>query len=426
MYNYSALLPRSLERFILKLSGELQKGNNVILRVPEPNLTQDFLATIHKVVRDNAGPEIEPLDAGKRTDYKSLLSFLNDELTSNRATQRKKNIQAHFQPENGHFSVWALVGLESWHEAAQKQVVKEFGEVIALTREQNRTQSRVEGKRFFAIVTPPFPLPPETEGLTIMNWWGVTTPADHEFIFEEFINELSPAQPQYMYWWLKALSLSVGGDDPDLIRTIVREAPLTLSAVKDILLEHPLSRNKKAMDNYSRHLLFRNLSPDPGKPPELPGERLMWSQGLLAPNRYSLYHPVMLTKDATVLEKTIAMGQREVFFPLTDQVHAFISFQVEDKLGSMEHIFQNDPDKDAKFEKIQTEISFLHLILSTKVKKTPKEFPELGALVELARLWTRIRHLNAHIRMLPHEDFKKAVCYFEDQYEKFNPRGNRA
>jgi hypothetical protein len=422
MYQYDSYIPRSYKRFILRISEELGSGNNVIVRIPEPNLNKEFIKSLQRIIRDYAGPELELLDGSKKTDYKSLISFLNDELANR--TERKKNIQAYFKSEYNVFSAFTIYGLDSWSEASQKHVVGELNNIVAFTREQNKSRGQVEGKRFLAFVSPLFPLPPDQDGLTILNWWGITSPADHEFLFEEYVNERTLDSPE-MYFWLKALSLSVGGDDPQLIKTIVENEPVTLEDVKEILKNHPLSKLKTPSSSFERHLLIRNLFFEPGKPPENPQEQKLWSLGLLAPNRYSLYHPVMLAKDSVILEKTIAMGQREVFFPLIDQVHAFITFVVEDKIGSLEHIFQNDPDKITKYEKVQTEISFLHYTLQHLIKNTQLEFPETQTLCSLSKLWTNIRHQNAHIQMLPHEYFKKAMSHYKSLYLMMMMKGNR-
>ncbi|MDR2339962.1 MAG: hypothetical protein LBF40_07515, partial [Deltaproteobacteria bacterium] len=334
MYRYGPYTPKSLERFILKLSRRLKEGSNVVLRVPSPNLNQDFLKTIQRVVKDSAGPELIPLDASKRKDSKSLHAFLNLELSSKRQARRQKSLEALFQSDNGHSAVYMITGLDSWIEPAKKKAASELSEVAANTL-GHASKGKASGQRpggylFLAIVDPLFPLPDKNLGLTILDWWGVTSPSDHEFMFEGIMADHNPPHSQDMYWWLKAMSFSVGGDDPLLIGSIVREAPLTLIDVKGLLLSHPLAKEKLATDHFPKDLLFRNLSPDPGSPPERPSERRLWAAGLLAPNRYSLYHPVMLARDDKILEKIIAMGQREVFFPLTDQVHAFISYAVEE------------------------------------------------------------------------------------------------
>jgi hypothetical protein len=417
MYSYDAYTPRSIERFIITISSELKNGNNVILRVPFPNLNREFISMIQKVVRDNAGPELDFLDASLKTDYKSLLSFLNDNDSLNRHSQRRKNIQSFFSPENGHYSVICVTGLDSWSEAAQKNAARELSELVNYTREQNRKNRRAEGRRFLVMVSPLFPLPPEGDGLSVMNWWGVTSPADHEYFFEECVNESKREHTQDVYWWLKSICFAVGGDDPDLIRNIVETVPLTLNDIEKILLNHPLAKNKKLQDSYFRHLLFRTLSPDPGKPPSALRERQLWSQGLLAPNRYGLYHPVMLTCDVVALEKTLAMGQREVFFPLVDQVHAFISFIVEEKIGTLDYLLRNDPNQESNREKMQMEISVLNYILIHQLRYTPQDFPELQNLINLGTLWTRIRHINAHVRMLPYEELKNAISSYDHMYQ---------
>jgi hypothetical protein len=417
MYRYDRFIPRSYQRFITGIGEELKKGNNVILRIPAPNLNDNFLRSLQRIIREHAGPELEILDAGRKTDYKSLLSFLNDELSLRNKTDRKKNIQAHFKSESGTFSALILHGLDSWSEASQKQVSVELSHIVSFTRNEGRNRGRLEGRRFLALVSPLFNLPPDSEGLSILNWWGVTTPADHEFLFEEYINDRRESMPQAMYWWLKAISHSVGGDDPQLIEAIVERAPRTLDEVGEILLQHNPSKSRLGQSDYHRHFLFRKLSPDPGRAPSQKSDRRLWSLGLLAPNRYSLYHPVMLTLDPAILEKTIAMGQREVFFPLIDQVHAFITYVVEEKIGSLEHLFQDDPESDKKYEKILSEISFLHYSLQNLVKGSVQEFPETQSLCALSKLWTNIRNLSAHVRMLPYEYLEKAISHYESLYQ---------
>jgi hypothetical protein len=427
MYRYGSYVPRGLERFVLRISQGLREGDNAILRIPAPNLNEEFLDTVKKVFKNHAGPQLVFLRADRSPDCKSLQSFLNDQLTQDGWERKKRNIQAHFGAEHSLPQAIALVGLESWAETAKASVQRELAEITAFTKDRGRGPAKVGERRFLAIVNPLFPLPPESEGLSVFNWWGATTPTDHEILFEELMAKRRDPHPTDMHWWLKALSLSVGGDDPWLIGAIVDEAPRTLGEVKALLLAHPLARNLRPTGPLPRHLLFRNLSPDPGPAPDNPLERTLWAQGLLAPNRYSLYHPVMLAMDMgdTFLEKTIAIGQREVFFTLTDQVHAFIYSVVEDRLGSMGNAFEDGPDKGEKLEKAQTELSSLFYTLIHYVRNTPKNFPECQALIDLAKTWKDIRNLNAHNKILPHQDFRTALGRYSALYQALLPKAAR-
>jgi hypothetical protein len=390
-------------------------------------MSRSFFETVRRHVRDHAGIDMEFLDASKSAGSKSLLAFLNNEAPSRGQVRKKGSLKDYIKSGNGHFSVTALTGLDTWAEPAQDALAKELAGAAAITRDLNKAARRPEGMRLLLFVSPVFRSVQETEGLSVLSWWGVMGPADQEFLFEEFVRESPLHASNEMYWWLKALAFAVGGDDPALIRSLTEAAPVTLLGVKEVLEAHPLAQNKKSLDKNLRHLLFRSLSPDPGRPPQLPQERQLWSQGLLAPSRYSLYHPVMLLQDEALLEKTIAMGQREVFFPLTDQVHAFITFVCEEKIGSLANLFSGLPPKEAeeKYEHILSEISALRWTLINCVRYTTLDFPELQALIDLATHWIKVRHRNAHVRMLPYDTFRHAMSQYESLFQSLIPRGFR-
>ncbi|MDR2339604.1 MAG: hypothetical protein LBF40_05685, partial [Deltaproteobacteria bacterium] len=129
----------------------------------------------------------------------------------------------------------------------------------------------------------------------------------------------------------------------------------------------------------------------------------------------------MLARDDKILEKIIAMGQREVFFPLTDQVHAFISYAVEEIIGSIEPLFGGGEEGAYKYEQAQTEIRFLRDTLKNLAIPAHPKVHELYELQHLATLWVYIRNLNAHIQMLRHDKLKTAMEYYAKLYKNVIP-----
>jgi hypothetical protein len=427
MYKYSDRLPRSFERFVLKIIKRLQDGSNVLLRIPAPNLNPEFIKIFQRTNKRHAGPDTEHLDASKKPESRSLVAFLNSEGSRTGHGRRRQNITDHFKPQNGHFSVIAINGLDSWSQAAQENAARELVEIARYTKGLGKKSARAEGARFLAFVSPMFPVPADAGDMDIVDWWGVTTKADHEFLFEEYMFDRQEPYTQEMYWWLKALAFSVGGDDPSLIKAIADKAPQTIGEVKAMLLEHPLARNRKIMEGPQKHLLFRSLSPDPGKPPSSGSERLLWSMGLLAPSRYGLYHPVMLAQDEELLEKYMAIGQREVFFPLIDQVHSFFSYILEEKLGfPPEELYVDDPNREELTDKLKVEISGLLYTLIYRVKKTQHDFYECQSIIDVAKSWTQIRHQNAHTQAVPYGEFKRAFDSYEQIYRFLTPNGSKS
>ncbi|MDR2353672.1 MAG: hypothetical protein LBF22_11090 [Deltaproteobacteria bacterium] len=422
------------ETFLSKISHTLSQGENVLLILPDPYRDLKLLEGISEILRKDAGPSLTILDASKepappqtklngqkkRAPLPRAKGVLAQLIQDNEITQlppgNNIGVSDFFQSKPGDYlKVWAFCGLETLNSADQVLASQELLQ-IAQTTSRN-SKERICGPRFLAMVSPLFPAIPETKGLTVINWWGNITPADQEYLFQTIIESRGENITPTLYWWLKALCFSIGGNDPLLLTELIKKAPVSLEEIKAILEEHPFWQYPEAKANFQGIFLFRGLSPYLGNPPQDIHFRSLWAKGLLAPQRYGFLHPVTFLNDDITLIKNISQGQREVFFPLIDQVHAAICYRVETIMGAgiweLYLPMEGDYTQNQNTGDPQDEIGPLAYFLCYKLKGKKNADREIHDLSYLANCWRIVRVNAAHSKVISFNILEEAFNQLE-------------
>jgi hypothetical protein len=458
---------RGGEHFFDEIARAILAGDNVIVVLPERERVPEIAEAIKRRVRKKSGPPVDILDSSKKAS--NLLSFMNSQKIFQRQREKKlafseffgsSEIDSHkvlciFDPEAAIAAATAAPD-GSKESPLFADMARDLTEAATASRVKNKLHQNPRGYRFLAIVSPHFPTCPNVEGLTTVNWWGRTTSIDQEIMFEEAVADLEPME-DVLYWWLKAVCLAVGGDDPFLIDRIVKESPKRLEQIKDILTSHPIhpyfsrncpvgpgeERRQEGQDfEYEGRLLYRGVTHIPGDPPMTHYHRNLWEKGLLSPNRLCMYHPVVLTGDLDLLEKFIVSGQLTIFFSLIDQVLGTIIHIVEEMLGkgAFEHYIReeimNSRDK-AHLGKEEREKEVLKLLQKTLTEIGPMAYSLkflinpadshksfiVKELTTLAYAWVNLRNIAAHNEMCSYENLEKAMSLYETTRRSFLERG---
>ncbi|MDR1166576.1 MAG: hypothetical protein LBO66_12060 [Deltaproteobacteria bacterium] len=416
------------QAFIREIVENLSLGNNVVAVVPDQFRTRAFMEKIQTALLHSAGPGLvfydvsAPLRASiQRGNAKKggaaraavgpeSLRALLEASDSHGAAGPSAKAEDYFKIQEGdYFRVRGFWGFEAWSQENQARAAKDLDAIATLISRESKNMTQKAGWRYLAMVSPTFPAQRHNAGQAIVEWWGSTRPSDHDYLFETFIDRYKPDVEPATHYWLKSLALAVGGDDPDLIASIVREEPLDLPGVKKILEAHPLSAKKLDLAKLGFNWHFRDISPNAGFPPASPMERELWARGYLAPHRFGFWHPSVLAYDEDLLRKTIYRGQREVFFPLVDQVHGAVCQYVESRLGR--GVWHVGGDESANNNSMpQDEIGPLFFFLSNlSGEKLGPLSQARNELVALCLSWRWIRIAAAHGELVPFQLLKEAI-----------------
>jgi hypothetical protein len=403
--------------FVGRAMSALADGMNAVIILPDALRTQGFLDASTRRLRDTGGPTMAMADVSKTPSAESLAPFMAA-LPGEDRKKKRKPFPDYFRPGGSDYlKVTAFVGLECLPKAAQLACARELAAAAEASAEGPGGGGGKEGMRFAAFVRPDFPPVPETRGVRRFPWWGAASRADFDLLFEEAASRSGKSLSETDYWWLKAVAAGVGGDDPCLIGAVVDREPRDVESVRGILAAHPLSKRIPQEFELEGALLYPGISPGRSALPERPRDLALWSEGLLSPNRYSLYHPVLLASGGGLLERFLSRGQRDVLFPLVDQVHGAIIHSLEGELGTglWDYYVRDASLKDAALR----EMGPLYKAMRECIR------PESGGqrsfveeLAELASRWKLIRHLAAHSQVLDYRNWEKAL----DRYHRTSGR----
>ncbi|MDR1038856.1 MAG: hypothetical protein LBR80_01560 [Deltaproteobacteria bacterium] len=403
--------------YVKRAMAALAGGWNVVLLLPDTVRNQTFVDTAKKSLRAQGGPLLNVADASRHADAAGLGEIMAAMPVTDRKKKRR-TFAEHFRPQDSDYlKVTAFIGLERLSEQAQLVAAKEFAAAAETSFEGPQGGEGREGMRFMALVRPGFPQIPEARGIRYFPWWGATSRADFDLLFEEAATGNGKELSEADYWWCKAVAAGVGGDDPVLIGTVVEREPKGIEDVRAILSAHPLAHRIPQDFSFESNLLYPGISPSRSAPPDRGRDQEMWAEGLLSPNRYTLYHPALLSSGGALLDRFLSRGQRDVLFPLVDQVHGAVVRILEDELGPgcWEHYVTDDSLRDAALREMGP------------LAKAMKDYirPESSGLrffvkelCDLAYGWKLVRHSAAHSQMLDYWNWVRAVDLYQKYREK--------
>jgi hypothetical protein len=410
-------------KFLDRIATELKSGNNVIVYAPDPIRNDTFLSMINTTLKKKG---IYQMSIASGADYKgppNLASLMaaQPDITK---TMRKKTFADYFKSNSKDMLfIRCISNLENFPSESHQEVFKELTEACQASRVNSSTGQKPTGLRFLAVLSPRFASFPNMEGVVTINWWGVTSSIDHNVIFEDCIDRLPTKPSETMYWWLKAVCLGVGDDDPWLINELVNHFPMDLTMVANVIKTHPLykkhSKTLTANFDYDPQLLYTGVSREVPPPPEDAARRLLWAQGLLNPGRLCSYHPVVLVLKDSILKKFVITGQVHVFFPLVEQVMGTIIQIIESRLGEgvWDHYIQSEKHREDALCEIGP--------LSYHLKHTIKPTDNLSSYLvyEVANLsyqWRQVRHLSAHLRICEFTTLENAINLYHEAEKYLN------
>ncbi|MDR1037595.1 MAG: hypothetical protein LBT40_13850 [Deltaproteobacteria bacterium] len=387
----------------------LSEGWNVVLIVPDPLRTPEFLEEAKRKLRSQGGPGMISVDvSGLRT--RDGLSELMAELPGVDRKLKRKQFADFFRPSaSDYMKVTAFTGFEGLPADFREVAGRELASAAEASHEGPGGGQGREGMRYLALVRPGFPQLGDFRGVKVFPWWGSASSVDSDLLFEQAAADCT--LDETVYWWLKALCAGVCGDDPSLISRIVENVPRTLGQVREILADHPLAKLIPPDFAFKAAYLYPGISPTRSDPPDRGQDLELWAAGLLSPGRYSLYHPALLSAEGAPLASFISRGQRDVLFPLVDQVHGAVVDILENTLGTgvWEHYIKDPDVRDSAMREIGP------LFRAMKEYIRPRDSGQWIFVRELSVLperWRDIRHLAAHSRVLEYRTFERAVeCY---------------
>ncbi|MDR1036832.1 MAG: hypothetical protein LBT40_09720 [Deltaproteobacteria bacterium] len=403
--------------YLKRAMSALAAGWNVVLVLPDTVRNPAFLDAARKSLRVLGGPAVTVADAS-RTPSAEGLSPVMASLPGADKRKKRKPIADVFRPSECDFmKVTAYTGLESLSEAAQQTAARELALASEASSEGPGGGEGREGMRFMALIRPGFPPVPEARGLKAFPWWGAASRADFDLLFEQAASECDATLSEADYWWLKALAAGVGGDDPGLIGAMVEQEPRDVESVRRILAAHPLARLMPQDFEFEGALLYPGISPSRSAPPDRGPDLELWAAGLISPNRYSLYHPALLSRGGPLLDRFVSRGQRDVLFPLVDQVHGAIVHILEAELGTglWDHYIPDQFMRDAALREMGP------LFKAMKDFIRPQQSSQrffVKDLSDLAERWKLIRHLAAHSQVLDYRSWVKAVDLYRRSRER--------
>ncbi|MDR1079766.1 MAG: hypothetical protein LBQ79_02080 [Deltaproteobacteria bacterium] len=403
--------------YLKKAMSALASGWNVVLVLPDTLRNPAFLETARKRLRTLGGPAVTAADA-VATPSAEGLSPLMATLPGADRRKKRKPIVDYFRPSESDFmKVTAFIGLETLSEAAQAAAAKELAAASEASFEGPGGGEGREGMRFMALVRPGFPQIPEARGLKVFPWWGAASRADFDLLFEEAASEAGSALSEADYWWLKALAAGVGGDDPRLIGAMIEQEPRDVESVRRILAAHPLAKLVPQDFEFEGALLYPGISPSRSTPPDRGQQLELWAEGLISPNRYSLYHPVLLSPGGPLLDSFVSRGQRDVLFPLVDQVHGAIVHILEAELGTglWDHYIPESSMREAALREMGPLFKAMKDYIRPQASGQRFFVKELS---DLAERWKLIRHLAAHSQVLDYRSWEKAVDLYSRSRER--------
>ncbi|MDR3155051.1 MAG: hypothetical protein LBW85_12490 [Deltaproteobacteria bacterium] len=405
--------------FLNKVARSLADGWNVAVVLPDPLRTAGFLEAVRKALRAAGGPRLDVADCAGLSGCPASLEALLGTLPQADRRRRRRQPADYFRPsESDYLKLIALYGLELLSPEQALADAKELAAASEASWEGPGGGAGKEGMRFLAVLRPDFPQIPEAKGLVTFNWWGVLSQADCDQLFEEAASDSASPLSETDYWWLKAIAAGVGGDDPWIIGEVVSRRPTGIGTVRDILEAHPLAGSIPQDFEFEGRLLYPGISPAGTAPPSQARDRDLWALGLLSPNRFNLYHPALLVAGGQLLDMFVSRGQRDILFPLVDQVHGALIHILESELGAgcWEHYITDDY---LRYRALR-EMGPLAKALKDCVK--PASFPlryVVKELAEHAERWKIIRHMAAHSQMLDYKNWTEAAELYRKASEKF-------
>jgi hypothetical protein len=397
------------QKFCREAVKALMSGKNVFMALPSPLLGPEFFAALDLALSSLTIGEIRFISASDYPEAQSLTELISQNLEpdENQKITGAGDLRELLTAAQDRYLFFPIVsGLSAWPTEAQARAARELSELASLTEDKHKGLREPEGFRIMLVASPDFPKPGREDALLHHYWWGTTAATDHEFLFDSYIAQSPPEEPA-MFWWLKALCLSLGWDDTFIISRIVSQKPIVIEDITSILQESPLYSKDVSLEGWSDSLFFRGLDPKPGPPPQNPKDIALWAKGLISANHYSFIHPSLLSNDEDLLLQAISRGQRDVFFPLVDQIHGIITRYVTRSLGSgiFDHLIKDAKNRDD----ILYEIGPLSYFLSHNLKGQRSLKPVLNDLIDLANSWTHIRHMSAHNRIVYYDELQLAI-----------------
>ncbi|MDR2459297.1 MAG: hypothetical protein LBE38_00735 [Deltaproteobacteria bacterium] len=416
--NMASLLQTSgAQAFKDNIVDQLIQGNNVIVYLPDYLIVDNLMKSINDGLRKNGIPKINIANAANYDGPPTLTALMSAQPEMTKAL-RKKHFADYFKSSSKDMLlIRGIVNLDKFPSESYGGIYKELTEACQATRSDIFSGKKPAGLRYLVVLSPRFPAFPNMEGTVSINWWGVTSNIDHMVLFKKAINSLETKPTESMYWWLKAVCMGVGDDDPWLISELVNKMPMELSEISDIIKSHPLnySHSKTLTPQFEpeAQFLLTGVSHEYPPPPENNGHRVLWAKGLLNPGGLCAYHPVVLAQNDTLLMKFVISGQVHVFFPLVEQVKDAIIQIVESRLG--EGVWEHYIPLAKAREDMMFEIGPLSYHLKKNINPTDSRLSFLvNEMANLAYHWSKVRHLSAHHRICPYSTLENAIKLYHE------------
>ncbi|MDR2612727.1 MAG: hypothetical protein LBG06_07865 [Deltaproteobacteria bacterium] len=399
--------------FVRRAAQALMNGCCVSLVLPDALLNRkELLDAVSSHLKGLGGPSSFKLaDCAPGPAADGLAASMAALSGTDRKRTRKPFADYFRRGESDYLKVVALRGLERLPEPGWPEAARELAAAVEASGEGAVGGSGPEGLKFLALLRPDFPGIPARRGLVTLPWWGAVSQADCDVLFDAAVEESGKKLTEWDYWWLKALAAGIGGDDPCLIGELVAREPRDMGSVRALLAAHPLSRRVPEDFEPEGEFLYPGISPARSAPPDRPRDRVFWAKGLLSPNRHTLYHPALLAARGGLLDRFVSRGQRDVIFPLVEQVHGLLLHAFERMLGGgiWEHYLKESPLQEAA----EREMGPLHKAMSDLAHLLPsKDRYQVEGLKDHAYRWKMIRHQLAHSLVLEYHVWHRAVDEF--------------